>query len=399
MSSEPPPSAPTAEWRSSPLGHSFRKFEAEYNQHPGNRARSQALGANGSENGDANARVIWFIERCRLLEKRNEDLKAQLAAKTKAERRHKGDVSDLRALINDLCNKVRKVERERDAEKRKATALEVEAVQMRARLATALQDTKKYRSNDARLHTMLVDSNRDLQEEKLKVEELKDELDSERQRAETAEADAVEQVKEVEARMAEAVSSANQRAADLLEELKGIQNGWQEMKQRADASQDREESALRQTEARISIAEGAAKAAQAKAHDAAVAQAQVAKEAGVLSRRVGTLEDQLTGRIAELENLRSSNSKLQAENALFNQQILELRCALQERMQALRDGHRQTRVQHIKFIDARLKARKELEKAAAEAKPESKSKGGAARKAAKRAKSKSSVRANRPRKS
>ena len=107
------------------------------------------------------------------------------------------------------------------AEKSKATALEVEAVQMRARLATALQDTKKYRSNDARLHTMLVESNRELQEEKLKVEELEVALDTERARAETAEADAVVQVEAVEERMAESVGRANQRAADLLEELKG----------------------------------------------------------------------------------------------------------------------------------------------------------------------------------
>ena len=363
MSSPPP--APSAEWRSSPLGHSFRKFEAEYNQHPGNRSRASNFGVDAGENrknsAGANARVIWFIERCRLLEKRVEDLGAQLAAKTKGERRHQGDVSDLRALINDLCNKVRKVERERDAEKSKATALEVEAVQMRARLATALQDTKKYRSNDARLHTMLVESNRELQEEKLKVEELEVALDTERARAETAEADAVVQVEAVEERMAESVGRANQRAADLLEELKGIQNGWHEMKQRADASQDREQSALRQTEARISIAEGAAKAAQTKARDAVVAQARATKEADVLARRVETLEGQLTGRIGELENLRSSNSKLQAEKVLFNQQILELRHALREKQQALRDGHRQTRVRHIKFIDARLSAKRELE--------------------------------------
>ena len=398
MQDSPPPAAPTAEWRSSPLGHSFRKFEAEYNQHPGHRSRASEFGVDVGENGGpgggtggdtgkgakgANARVIWFIERCRLLEKRTLDLEAQLAAKTRGERRHQGDVSDLRALINDLCNKVRKVERERDVEKSKATALEVEAVQVRARLGTALQDTKKYRSNDARLHTMLVDSNRELQEEKLKVEELEDALDGERARAETAEADAVVQVEAVEARMAESVGRANQRAADLLEELKGIQNGWHEMKQRADASQDREHSALRQTEARIAIAEGAAKAAQTKARDAVLAQSCAAKEAGVLARRVETLEGQLTGRIGELENLRSSNSKLQAEKVLFNQQILELRCALRDKQQALRDGHRQTRVRHIKFIDARLSAKRELEmkqkkveKAAARGKGESEAKAG-----------------------
>ena len=195
----------------------------------------------------------------------------------------------------------------------------------------------------------------------IESEELEVALDTERARAETAEADAVVQVEAVEERMAESVGRANQRAADLLEELKGIQNGWHEMKQRADASQDREQSALRQTEARISIAEGAAKAAQTKARDAVVAQARATKEADVLARRVETLEGQLTGRIGELENLRSSNSKLQAEKVLFNQQILELRHALREKQQALRDGHRQTRVRHIKFIDARLSAKRELE--------------------------------------
>ena len=362
MQTSPPPAAPTAEWRSSPLGHSFRKFEAEYNQHPGSRQRAANFGVTNTENGGgANARVIWFIERCRLLEKRNEQLQAQLAEMSKGERRHKGDLADLRALINDLCSKVRKVERERDAERSKATALEVEAVQNRARLATALADTKKYRSNDARLHTMLVDSNRELQEEKIKVEELQDQLNDERIRAETAEADAVKQVEAVEERMAESVGRANQRAADLLEELKGIQNGWHEMKQRADASQDREEAALRQTEARISIAEGAAKASQAKAHDAAQAQAQAVQQANKLAQRVSSLEAQLSNRTGELESLRSSCSKMETERALYNQQIIELRNALADRDRALREGNRQTRVQHIKFIDARLAARKEAE--------------------------------------
>ena len=53
-------------WSSSPLGHSYRTFEAEY--------RAKNIGTVGKNHGKraaaqlASSRVIWFIERCRQLE-------------------------------------------------------------------------------------------------------------------------------------------------------------------------------------------------------------------------------------------------------------------------------------------------------------------------------------------
>ena len=355
------PAAPVSVWRSSPLGHSYRKFESEWNAHTGNLSQAHDFGV--PEKAGAQARVIWFIERCRQLEKKCKTLENSLEEKAKAERRHNGDMSDLRGLINDLCAKVRKVERERDSAVKEKDRLVLETTKMKSRLETALQDTKKYRSNDARLHTMVVDCNRALQEEKLRVEGLEDELDNERRRAETAESDAVAQVAEIEERTAKAVDAANHRAEEILEELKGIQGGWQEMKKLADSAADREQAALRQTEARISIAESAAKTAQAKAREATEKQVAVSRIAGSLRARVDKLESQLQSRIGELEAMRSESAKSKAEKALLNQQIVELRAALQQKERALRDGSRQRRVQHIKFVDARLRSRREQQEA------------------------------------
>ena len=109
--------------------------------------------------------------------------------------------------------------------------------------------------------------------------------------------------------------------------------------------------------------ETAAKTAQAKAREATEKQVAASRTAESLRVRVERLEGQLQSRIGELEAMRSEAAKSKAERALFNQQIVELRAELQQKDRALRDGSRQRRVQHIKFVDARLRARREQQDA------------------------------------
>ena len=96
-------------WSSSPLGHSYRTFEAEY--------RAKNIGAVGKNHGKraaaqlASSRVIWFIERCRQLELECKQLRISNEEKDKKLKRHDRDVSDLRKLINELCDKVRELKK------------------------------------------------------------------------------------------------------------------------------------------------------------------------------------------------------------------------------------------------------------------------------------------------
>ena len=255
----------SSNWRNSPLGHTYKKFEAEWNAEGSNKSRAAQYSAG---NEGAQARVIYFIERTRQLEVELERLNVKMNAKTKKERRHQSDVADLRTLVNDLCAKIRKVERERDtAVKEKATA-QVEATQASARLKTVQLDAKKYKNADTRMHTMLVNANRNVQEQKLVAENLTDALELAKKKEEDAVADASQRVLAIETQTAESLTAANQRAEEVLEELRGIQGGWQEMKNRADASQAREDAALSNAEARIAMAENGAKAGKSILSDA-----------------------------------------------------------------------------------------------------------------------------------
>jgi hypothetical protein len=370
-SSSPPPrsAAASASWRSSPLGHAYRKFESEWNAHGSNRTAAENFGAPVDEAGGAQARIIWFIERCRQLELAVGTLHEEVARKAKAERRHAGDISDLRKLVNELCEKVRAVQRERDGAVKRKSSAEVKATQMEARLKAAQLDASKYKNADSRMHTLLVNSNRDLQEARIRAEALEEQLEIERKRATDAEADAVEHVAEVEKRTAAAVDAANARAEEILEELRGIQGGWQEMKMRADASQEREEASLRQAEARIAMAENGSKVARAKAEDAAAERHAAVREAAELRRQLADLQDQVMNRTEEVETLRRGREVLVADMKQKTAEMSDLQARLHEKARALRDENRQARVQHVKFIDRRIKEKKEKEEARLHPKP------------------------------
>ena len=356
--SSPPSTNNSSGWRSSPLGHTYKKFEAEWNAAGSNKTRASQYGA-GADGGQA--RIIYFIERTRQLEVELEQTNAKMQAKTKKERRHQSDIADLRQLVNDLCAKIRKVERERDSSVKEKTAAQVEATQMGARLKTVQLDARKFKHADSRMHTMLVNANREAQEQKLRAENLEDALEMARKKSEDAVADASARVFTIESQTAESLAAANHRAEEVLEELRGIQGGWQEMKNRADASQQREDAALKNAEARIAMAENGARTAKGATKEATTVKIAAEKETAELRAQVAGLQHAVSSRTNEVEELRRENSRLEASYQQQQKEMTNLQASLHQTERSLRDENRQQRVQHIKFIDRRIAVKKEKE--------------------------------------
>jgi hypothetical protein len=353
-----PAPTPQTGWRNSPLGHTYKKFESEWNAEGSNRTKAAQYNP-GTQDG-SQARVIYFIERTRQLECELAANNRRMEELNRKELKNKSDVVDLRKLVNDLCTKIRKVERERDAAVKDMNTAQVSATQMSARLKTVQMDAKKYKSADSRLHTRIINLNRETSEQKLRAEKLEDELDMANTRAEEAVKEASERVASIEKKTQESLKAANQRAEEVLEELRAIQGGWQEMKSRADASQLREEEALEAARARIIMAENNSKAAKELSKQATIDKTKAEKEAAELRVRVAELEKAINSRTAEVENLRRENSRLQSSFKVQSNQMTELQAALTRSKRELRDDHRQKRVQHIKFIDRRLAVQKEI---------------------------------------
>ena len=356
FSSSPPPSHGSTGWRSSPLGHTYKKFEAEWNAQPPN--KTSAAQYNAGKDG-ASARVIYFIEKTRQLELTLESNNARMLTQTNKEKRHRSDIADLRSLVNDLCAKIRTVEKERDTAVTEKNTAQVERTQMSARLQTVQLDAKKYKNADTRMHTMLVQANREGQEQKLKSENLEDALELARKKAENAVKEATERVASIEKQTQDSLQAANQRAEEVLEELRGIQGGWQEMKNRADASQAREDAALQNAQARIAMAENLSVTAKAAALEATGTRVVAENEATALRGRVAGLEQAVRGRTSEVEGLRQENSRLEASFQQQHKQMTNLEATLFQAKSSLRDENRQQRVQHIKFIDRRIATKKE----------------------------------------
>jgi hypothetical protein len=346
-------------WRHSPLGHTYKKFESEWNAYGSNKSRAQQY--NPGHGDGSQARVIYFIERTRQLEVALEHNNAQMLVLAKKEKRNKSDVADLRSLVNDLCSKIRTVERERDAAVKDKDKAQVEATQMGARLKTVQLDTKKYKNADVRMHTMLIQSNREASEQKLRAENLEDELTMAKEKAEAAIKEASERVGTIEKQTQESLQAANRRAEDVLEELRGIQGGWQEMKNRADASQAREDAALANTASRIAMSENIAKSAKKAAHDATRDKNIAEKETVQLRTRINALETAISNRTSEVEELRRENSRLEHSFQKQHKSMSDLEIALNLSKRRLRDESRQERVKHIKFIDRRMAEKKVTE--------------------------------------
>ena len=353
MSSPPP--APTSGWRSSPLGHKYKKFESEWNADGSNKARAAQYGA--GEDG-AQSRVIYFIERTRQLEVELVENQKKMSQKIKKERRHQSDIADLRRLVNDLCSKIRTVERTRDVATKEKNDAEIVATQLGARLRTVQLDAKKYKSADTRMHDLLIKTNREKEEQKLRAENLEDELEIEKKKAQEAVADASARVENIEKQTKDRLAAANQRAEEVLEELRGIQGGWQEMKNRADASQAREDAAHANAEARILMAENGAKSAKTISKVATEKKLIAEKEKEILKGKVIELDHEIRNRTSEVEELRRENERLKASFDTQQNEMDELQAQLYEKKRLLRDESRQNRVQHIKFIDRRMAEKK-----------------------------------------
>jgi hypothetical protein len=232
---------------------------------------------------------------------------------------------------------------------------------MGARLKTVQLDTKKYKNADVRMHTMLIQSNREASEQKLRAENLEDELTMAKEKAEAAIKEASERVGTIEKQTQESLQAANRRAEDVLEELRGIQGGWQEMKNRADASQAREDAALANTASRIAMSENIAKSAKKAAHDATRDINIAEKETVQLRTRINALETAISNRTSEVEELRRENSRLEHSFQKQHKSMSDLEIALNLSKRRLRDESRQERVKHIKFIDRRMAEKKVTE--------------------------------------
>ena len=211
-------------WSSSPLGHSYRTFEAEY--------RAKNIGTVGQSHGKraaaqlASSRVIWFIERCRQLELECKQLRSSNEEKDKKLKRHDRDVSDLRKLINELCDKVRDLKKTTKAAKKEAEALRVDNVEVRAKLKISIEELNRRKKSDDRLHGALVKSSRENQDLKLDLENMKHVKDGLEEKIKEMKKHSEEELDAQRQDFQIRLDASNKRAEDALQELKDKTGGW-----------------------------------------------------------------------------------------------------------------------------------------------------------------------------
>jgi chromosome segregation ATPase len=336
-------------WSSSPLGHSYRTFEAEY--------RAKNIGTVGQSHGKraaaqlASSRVIWFIERCRQLELECKQLRTSNEEKDKKLKRHDRDVSDLRKLINELCDKVRDLKKTTKAAKKEAETLRIDNVEVRAKLKNSVDELNRRKKSDDRLHGALVKSSRELQDVKLDLENAKqanDELEGKIQEMKKQSQQEVEaQRQDFQIRL----DSSNKRAEDALQELKDKTGGWDEMKAKVETSEEREQATTDAANANIALMQNKIVAAEEHAK-AAVLRAQQSKQERKntqlqLDKTIGALESKQI----ELEETRRRLADLEQK---YHEQDMKLHAAnasVAEYKWKRREEGRKARIQHIKIVD------------------------------------------------
>eukprot|EP00943_MAST-04B_sp_MAST-4B-sp1_P004158 g4158.t1 len=336
-------------WSSSPLGHSYRTFEAEY--------RAKNLGTVGQSHGKraaaqlASSRVIWFIERCRQLELECKQLRTSNEEKDKKLKRHDRDVSDLRKLINELCDKVRDLKKTTKAAKKEAETLRIDNVEVRAKLKVSVDELNRRKKSDDRLHGALVKSSRELQDVKLDLENAKqanDELEGKIQEMKKQSKQELEaQRQDFQIRL----DASNKRAEDALQELKDKTGGWDEMKAKVETSEEREQATTDAANANIALMQNKIIAAEEHAK-AAVLQAQQSKEKRENTQlQLDTTVVALESKQIELEETRRRLADLEQK---YHEQDIKLHAAnasVAEYKWKRREEGRKARIQHIKSVD------------------------------------------------
>ena len=336
-------------WSSSPLGHSYRTFEAEY--------RAKNIGTVGQSHGKraaaqlASSRVIWFIERCRQLELECKQLRSSNEEKDKKLKRHDRDVSDLRKLINELCDKVRDLKKTTKAAKKEAEALRVDNVEVRAKLKISIEELNRRKKSDDRLHGALVKSSRENQDLKLDLENMKhvkgglEEKIKEMKKQSEEELDAQRQDFQIR------LDASNKRAEDALQELKDKTGGWDEMKAKVETSEEREQATTDAANANIALMQNQIIAAEDHAKEAVLAAAKSKKARETTRLQLDTTVGALENKQVELEETRRRLSDLEQK---YHEQDMKLQSAnarLAEHKWQRREEGRKARIQHIKSVD------------------------------------------------
>ena len=336
-------------WSASPLGHSYRNFEAEY--------RAKNIGQAGQSHGKramaqlASSRVIWFIERCRQLELECKDLKRENEEKDNKLKRHDKDVADLRKLINELCEKVRDLKRTTKAAKEEAKSLQMENAAAKARAAQAVEDLNRRKRADDRLHSTLVKTSRELQDVKLDLENMtqnKTNLESAIDELKKQSASELEaQINDYEVRL----DASNKRAEDALQELKDKTGGWDEMQVKVETSEEREQATIDEANAKVALMENAKRASEDKAKNAEMRYQKSEQKNIQLMEEIELTKAALEAKQVEMEEQRRLAAHTKLLYAELEQQLQFANSKLVQQQWKKREESRKARIQHVKAID------------------------------------------------
>ncbi len=336
-------------WSSSPLGHSYRTFEAEY--------RAKNIGAVGKNHGKraaaqlASSRVIWFIERCRQLELECKQLRISNEEKDKKLKRHDRDVSDLRKLINELCDKVRELKKTTKSAKKEAASVRTDNVEVRSKLRVAVEELNRRKKSDDRLHGALVKSSRELQDVKLDLENVKHVRDNLEEKIKEIKKHNEEEIEAQRQDFQIRLDASNKRAEDALQELKDKTGGWDEMKAKVETSEEREQATTDAANANIAMMQNKIQAADERAKEAVVNAANSKSEKERIQVKLDTVSGALEAKQVELEETRRRLSDLEQK---YHEQEIKLQTSnaqLAEHKWQQREEGRKARIQHIKRVD------------------------------------------------